>query len=40
MASHHPNIGSVEKWRIDAKGEYVDKRPFELLKEQNPHRQL
>ncbi len=40
MMSHAPNIGSVEKWRLDKDGNYVDKRGYELLHEQNPARQL
>jgi hypothetical protein len=31
MISHHPNIGSVEKWRLDKEGKYMDSRPYELL---------
>lgn len=40
MLSHSPNIGSVEKWRLDKDGNYLDRRSFELLREQNPGRQL
>lgn len=38
--SHAPNIGSVEKWRLDKDGNYIDRRNYELLHEQNPARQL
>jgi hypothetical protein len=40
MISHHPNIGSVEKWRLDKNGSYLDSRAFELMREQSPHKQL
>ena len=40
MLSHSPNIGSVEKWRIDKEGSYLDRRSFELLREQNAGKQL
>ena len=40
MVSHHPNIGSVEKWRIDKEGNYLDSRSYELMREQSPHKQL
>jgi hypothetical protein len=28
MISHHPNIGSVEKWRLHSNGSYLDRRSY------------
>ena len=33
MMSHHPNIGSIKKYRLDANGERLDKTDFEILRE-------
>ena len=38
--SHHPNIGSVKKYRLDANGNYLDSTDFELLREPNQSKQL
>lgn len=32
MMSHHPNIGSVQKYRLDSQGNYIDSGDFELLR--------
>lgn len=28
MMSHHPNIGSVQKYRLDSQGNYIDSGDF------------
>ena len=39
--SHSPNLGSVQKYRLDRNGEPVDNgESFELLKEPNQERQF
>ena len=41
MMSHSPNLGSVNKLRIDRNGQYLDEgRSFELLNEPNQERQF
>ena len=41
MLSHSPNIASVRKYRLDQNGNPMDQgEDFELLREQNQHRQL
>lgn len=39
MLSHHPNIGSIKKWRLNSEGKYIDSADFELLREPNINRQ-
>ena len=38
--SHHPNIASVKKYRLDADGNYVDKTDFEIFRNNNPFEQM
>ena len=40
MMSHHPNIGSVKKYRLDKNGNYLDRGDFELMREPNQQKQL
>ena len=40
IGSHHPNLGSLEKWRLDKEGQYLDSRGYELMRETNPKKQL
>lgn len=40
MMSHHPNIGSIKKYRLDANGERLDKTDFEILREPDQAKQL
>ena len=40
MMSHHPNIGSIKKYRLDRDGKRVESDDFELLREHDPERQL
>ena len=37
--SHHPNIGSIQKRRIDKDGKFIDQEPFEILNENNMAKQ-
>ena len=40
LYSHHPNIGSVEKLRIDDKGHIIDNVPYESFNEPNHEKQF
>lgn len=40
MMSHSPNIGSIQKYRLDSTGNYLDSDDFELLREPNQAKQL
>jgi hypothetical protein len=33
MMSHHPNIASVKKFRLNSTGQFIDRGDFELLRE-------
>jgi hypothetical protein len=35
MMSHHANIGSIKKFRLNEKGESIDRQPYELLNERD-----
>lgn len=37
--SHHPNIGSVQKRRLDENGNFLEEGSFEILHEPNQMRQ-
>lgn len=39
MMSHHPNIGSVKKYRLNSQGAYIDSSDFELLREPDQMKQ-
>lgn len=39
MMSHHPNIASVKKWRLDSSGKYIDSFDYELLRETDQAKQ-
>lgn len=39
LMSHHPNIGSITKRRIDKEGRFMDEGNFEILSEPNIHKQ-
>lgn len=39
LMSHHPNIGSVTKRRLDHEGQFLEDTPFELLNEPNTFKQ-
>ena len=38
--SHHPNIGSIKKYRLYVQGNFVDSGDFELLREPDQMRQF